>query len=596
MHRPPRPRPAASSRSPATTTPTSRSTRPASGTATCRRATSTSTPARCRHRRPGPRADAAQQRRSARTTDTRTIYTFDASATDKLKSFDVRQPRRPRSRPATSSPTARNPDGALTQCGTWAAAQQTAATDDAMIDVPPRPDRLRGRGGQRARELFRDRTYALGDIVNASPVFVQQAAVQLRATPATRRSSAATTAAQATVYVGANDGMLHAFDADTGEERWAYVPTRRRPAALQARRRRLRQQPPLLRRRADHGRRRLRRLRPGGPSWSAASAAAARRSTRSTSPIRTTRRRCGSSARPQDVDMGYSYGNAILTKRASDGQWVVLFASGYNNNASGGDAKGRLYVRRRVHRRQAAARSSPTTPCTTPTRAASPRSTTGCSTRWSTTPRSTSTAATSAAALWRFDLTAEDTSQRLGRTSATAGNQPITVRPELARIRDSSGNYHRVIYFGTGRYLGFDDLAPTAPSSADRAGDLRGEGHRRGPRRVHATRARNLVEQTLDASSVDSAHDPESGRRSTGRRRTAGSSTLPVGERVNVDLRLQLGTLVVVSNKPEDDYCIVGGKSWLYALDYKTGAAVQHRARTRRSGSRSARRSPPASR
>ena len=27
-----------------------------------------------------------------------------------------------------------------------------------------------------------------------------------------------------TLYVGANDGMLHAFDALTGKERWAFVP------------------------------------------------------------------------------------------------------------------------------------------------------------------------------------------------------------------------------------------------------------------------------------------------------------------------------------------------------------------------------------
>ena len=27
------------------------------------------------------------------------------------------------------------------------------------------------------------------------------------------------------VYVGANDGMLHAFRTDTGEELWAYVPS-----------------------------------------------------------------------------------------------------------------------------------------------------------------------------------------------------------------------------------------------------------------------------------------------------------------------------------------------------------------------------------
>lgn len=50
---------------------------------------------------------------------------------------------------------------------------------------------------------FRDRTTVLGDIVGSSPEYVRDTK---------------------TVYVGANDGMLHAFDADTGEELFAYVP------------------------------------------------------------------------------------------------------------------------------------------------------------------------------------------------------------------------------------------------------------------------------------------------------------------------------------------------------------------------------------
>lgn len=43
----------------------------------------------------------------------------------------------------------------------------------------------------------------LGDIVNSSPVYVRETQ---------------------TIFVGANDGMLHAFNALTGEERFAYVP------------------------------------------------------------------------------------------------------------------------------------------------------------------------------------------------------------------------------------------------------------------------------------------------------------------------------------------------------------------------------------
>ena len=50
---------------------------------------------------------------------------------------------------------------------------------------------------------FRDRTHLLGDIVNSSPAYVLDTN---------------------TVYVGSNDGMLHAIDASNGAEVFAYVP------------------------------------------------------------------------------------------------------------------------------------------------------------------------------------------------------------------------------------------------------------------------------------------------------------------------------------------------------------------------------------
>lgn len=50
-------------------------------------------------------------------------------------------------------------------------------------------------------EGFRSRTRKLGDIVHSAPMLVGS-----------------------TIYAGGNDGMLHAFNADTGEERFAYVP------------------------------------------------------------------------------------------------------------------------------------------------------------------------------------------------------------------------------------------------------------------------------------------------------------------------------------------------------------------------------------
>lgn len=67
---------------------------------------------------------------------------------------------------------------------------------------------------------FRARTSLLGDIINSSPVLVSNQYYGYG-------DSAFTTAKAARapmVYVGANDGMLHGFDAETGEEKFAYIP------------------------------------------------------------------------------------------------------------------------------------------------------------------------------------------------------------------------------------------------------------------------------------------------------------------------------------------------------------------------------------
>jgi len=82
--------------------------------------------------------------------------------------------------------------------------------------------------GSNAQELrnggpFRNRTHKLGDIVFSAPLYVgtpngltQTADYFAFATANANRSPV--------VYVGANDGMLHAFDAATGTERFAYIP------------------------------------------------------------------------------------------------------------------------------------------------------------------------------------------------------------------------------------------------------------------------------------------------------------------------------------------------------------------------------------
>ncbi len=83
---------------------------------------------------------------------------------------------------------------------------------------------------------FRNRVSVLGDIVHSSPVFVG-AAENLSHERFSWEGASSYQAFRSTVesrdemlYVAANDGMLHAFDAATGVERFAYVPS----AALSA--------------------------------------------------------------------------------------------------------------------------------------------------------------------------------------------------------------------------------------------------------------------------------------------------------------------------------------------------------------------------
>jgi type IV pilus assembly protein PilY1 len=85
---------------------------------------------------------------------------------------------------------------------------------------------LRGSSAQEVRNggQFRNRTHKLGDIVFSNPAFV--GAPSANNLNSSYVSFANTNALRPpVVYVGANDGMLHAFDAVTGNERFAYIPT-----------------------------------------------------------------------------------------------------------------------------------------------------------------------------------------------------------------------------------------------------------------------------------------------------------------------------------------------------------------------------------
>ena len=82
--------------------------------------------------------------------------------------------------------------------------QQTLLKDGGSeADATKRINWIRGDRTEEATGVLRKRNWLLGDIINSNPFYHKKTD---------------------TVYVGANDGMLHAFDAASGVEKFAYIP------------------------------------------------------------------------------------------------------------------------------------------------------------------------------------------------------------------------------------------------------------------------------------------------------------------------------------------------------------------------------------
>ncbi|HWX00165.1 pilus assembly protein [Collimonas sp.] len=120
--------------------------------------------------------------------------------------------------------------GSLT---TGTGSQQSALVSTNVVDYLRGNSAMEQAADGSGSGIYRYRQYKLGDIVNSSPLFVQStdfgysvlpAASGGGATYTTFLSTKSTKNANGVVYVGANDGMLHAFDANSGVETFAFIP------------------------------------------------------------------------------------------------------------------------------------------------------------------------------------------------------------------------------------------------------------------------------------------------------------------------------------------------------------------------------------
>ena len=522
---------------------------------------------------------------------TRTIYTFDAaSATTKLKSFEWGNLTATEQGYFTTTYMASTATPPLSQfCPSGviclSAASQSAAGGATLVDFL-RGDRSNEGPADDTTKYFRQRVRRLGDIVNSEAVYVRGPVYDyVDAGYAAFKSANASRTPL--VYVGANDGMLHAFNAATGDEVWAYVPKLLLPT---------------LYRLAD-------KLYPtahqyyvdGSPTvgdvyfggaWHTILVGGFNGGGRGYYALDIT-----DPFNPKGLwefnaaNMGFSYGRPEITKLA-DGTWTVMFTSGYNN-VNPGNGQGYLYVVNAgtgaaIHTigtgvgSDAAAITGicATAPC--PSGLAQIRA-------WVDNTRYDNTTTKVYGGdlygnVWRFDVNdtfgASGVEAQLLATLRGPGGavQSLTARPELGKVAGSA-----VVFVGTGRYLGGTDLNNAEVQSIYAIKDNGGSSSVGNPRGdVGAT---GFVQQTLTSTTC-----PAASPYCVAGTPIRTSSSNPVNfatqkgwfvdlpgarERANTDPQLALGTLAVTTNLLDPSACSVGGSSFVSFFDYKTGGAVQ---------------------
>lgn len=84
-----------------------------------------------------------------------------------------------------------------------------------------------------SNRLFRSREHVLGAIINAKPLYVGMPTFNYFDNNYSEFRDSKQNTRQAMIYTAANDGMLHAFNADNGKEEWAFIPSAVLPKLVQ---------------------------------------------------------------------------------------------------------------------------------------------------------------------------------------------------------------------------------------------------------------------------------------------------------------------------------------------------------------------------
>lgn len=463
----------------------------------------------------------------------------------------------------------------LTQWTLLTPAQQALVTGESLVNYLRGQTGLDENAADPANRVFRKRQAVLGDVINAKPAFIGKPTFSyvdygydsFKSTKATRAGM---------VYVASNDGMLHAFNAATLEEVWAYVPSMVIPnmwkladTAYDTKHSYYVDGDPVISDICVSG------CGGAGATWKTILVGGLNAGGRGYYALDITDPATPSLLWEFDAtvepNLGYTFGTPVVTKDP-DGKWIVLVTSGYNNIPDDsafyddegvkfkpnnppqfmtGDGKGYLYILDAVS-------GSKLTEISTGVGTPSLPSGLGKITAYADDAERNNTAeyvygGDLLGNLWRFDLS-DNSVMRLAQMGSS---QPITVKPEIGLIKKK-----RVIFVGTGKYLEVTDLTNTDQQTlyaikdegveVDLSGlvpqtmEIDGE--------VRKVTSNNAV--NWDSSSGWYINFPES------------------AERQHVASRLILGTLLVPTTVPTSSACQPAGHGWFTFLDYRTGRSV----------------------
>lgn len=400
---------------------------------------------------------------------------------------------------------------------------------------------------------FRERDNILGDIVNSRPVFVGRSNEGWANLPAGQGGGTSyfnfvdgKEAATDAVYLGANDGMLHAFDASNGNELFGYVPR-----AVFSKLGDLTKDP------YDHrffvdGQQVVRDAYNGG--WKRVLVGTLGAGGRGVYALDVTNANSPEVlweiTSDDDDDLGFTFGDPIIT-RLADGDWVAIFGNGYN----GDDNDAILYVvdlfsgnvRDKVVLETSSDANglSGVSPLLDPeTRLFTRRIYAG----------------DLQGTIWRVDFDDSGAASiKYGNGLFTdPDNRPITSAPELA-LRASGGVF---VYFGTGKLIEPQDRLTSS---------------------LEMERLYAIIDRESALNNPDLG-EPEINNLGGGEREIIGDqgddgwvldlspNTSPTGERSLSRPVVVLGRVVFTTFEPENDPCAPGGIQRLYLLNAFTGA------------------------